>query len=403
MLPRDVAADPDRLARFEREARLLAALNHPNIATIHGLQDADGAPAIVMELVEGETLADRLVARPSMEEAVAIARQWPTALDAAHERGIVHRDLKPANIKVTPERRGQGARFRPCQSAAHAPTVSAAHRARSPSRLADSGRDVLGTAAYMSPEQARGQQVDKRTDIWAFGCVLFEMVAGQRPFEGETFTEISANVLKDEPPWRLLPAGTPASIVRLLRRCLAKDAAQRLHDIADARLEIDDAQQSEGEPAQSAPTRSRTALVAWAVAAACVVLAAVALPLRSARPAAAPEEVRFDISTPEGSDPLLLGSHALSPDGRQLLFVADSDGQPHLWSRALELGQRRDPLLEQLAQSLHSGLRIAAPWRQCRRLSQASRFGRRPGAHAGQGHRRHGGHLEPGRAHPLPH
>ncbi len=244
VLPADVVADPERLARFKREAQLLAALNHPNIAAIHGLDQADGKPFLVLELVEGEDLAERLKRGPiPLDEALPIAKQVAEALEEAHEHGIVHRDLKPANIKLTPDGKvkvldfglakaySDGAEGTSTPDVSHSPTLT---------RGTEAGV-ILGTAAYMSPEQARGRPVDRRTDVWAFGCVLFEALAGRRPFDGETITDILAAIVRQEPPWERLPPATPEAIRRLLRRCLEKDPRQRLHSIADARIEIGEA------------------------------------------------------------------------------------------------------------------------------------------------------------------
>jgi serine/threonine protein kinase len=237
-----VANDPDRLARFSREAQLLASLNHPHIAQIHGLENSGGLPALVMELVEGPTLADRIErgAIP-LDEVLALAKQIAEALEAAHERGIIHRDLKPANIKIREDGTvkvldfglakaldaASGARLNPVSSPTPGLLVTAAHV-------------VLGTPAYMSPEQARGRPVDKRVDIWAFGVVLFEMLAGERLFAGETISDTLASVLKTEPNWHALPAAVPPSLRRLLRWCLEKDPKRRLQAIGDARLQIED-------------------------------------------------------------------------------------------------------------------------------------------------------------------
>ncbi len=245
ILPPSLAADHDRLARFQREAEVLASLNHPHIAGIYGLEESDGVSALVMELVEGEDLSQR-IARGAMplEEALPIAKQIAEALEAAHEQGIVHRDLKPANIKIRPDSTVKVLDFGlakaltgPAGSAGsleNSPTIT------SPAMMTAVGM-ILGTAAYMSPEQARGKPVDKRADIWALGCVLFEMVAGRRPFGGDDVTEVVANVIAKEPAWSALPSGTPAELRRLLTRCLTKDRRNRLHDIADVRLELQDA------------------------------------------------------------------------------------------------------------------------------------------------------------------
>jgi len=242
ILPEAFAHDPERLSRFQREAKMLAALNHPNIATIHGLEQSNGTHYLVMELVPGETLAERIKREGAVpvEEALKVSVQIAEALEAAHEKGIIHRDLKPANVKVTPEGKvkvldfglakafaGDGASEDPSNS----PTLSA---------VATMQGVLLGTAAYMSPEQARGKTVDKRTDIWAFGCVLYELITGRAAFRGETLSDTIAAVLEREPDWQALPPPTPAQIRNLLRRCLRKDPQRRLRDLGDARIEIEE-------------------------------------------------------------------------------------------------------------------------------------------------------------------
>jgi serine/threonine protein kinase len=239
VLPPIFTADPERLARFEREARMLAALNHPHIGAIYGVEDANGVRSLVLELVEGETLAERLATGPvPIAEALTIARQIAEALDAAHEKGIIHRDLKPANIKITPDGIVKVLDFglAKVSTGESRPDLS-----QSPTVTIGGTREgiVLGTAAYMSPEQARGKLVDKRADIWAFGCVLYELLTGRQAFAGETVSDTIAAVLEREPDWNRLPAKTPPGVSRLLRRCLDKDLKRRLHDIADARIELD--------------------------------------------------------------------------------------------------------------------------------------------------------------------
>jgi len=244
VLPTSVAEDPERLARFHREAEMLAALNHPNIAHIHGLEKSDGTVALVMELVEGPTLADRIAkGAVPIDEALPIAKQILDALEAAHGQGIVHRDLKPANIKVRPDGTAKILDFGLAKAlepmATMAATVSMSPTITTPA-MTQAGL-ILGTAAYMSPEQAVGKPADKRSDLWAFGVVLLEMLTGRQVFDGETVSHVLASVLKDQPDWTALPARTPASIHRLLRRCLEKDCKRRLDSAGDARLEIDDA------------------------------------------------------------------------------------------------------------------------------------------------------------------
>ena len=239
LLPETFAADSERLARFQREAEVLASLNHPNIAGIHGLAETDGIKALVMELVEGEDLADR-IARGAipMDEALLIGRQIAEALEAAHELRIVHRDLKPSNIKLRPDGTVKVLDFGLAKDWAAAGTA-ASPTITSPA-LTEIGV-ILGTAAYMSPEQARGLAVDKRTDIWAFGCVLYEMLTGRAAFAGATLTDTLSAIVERGPDWRALPDATSADVCRLLQRCLAKDPKRRLHDVADVRIEIDDA------------------------------------------------------------------------------------------------------------------------------------------------------------------
>jgi Tol biopolymer transport system component len=318
VLPPDVAADPERLARFEREAQVLASLNHPNIAHIHGVDDSTGTPALVMELVDGPTLAERIAKGPiAIDEALAIARQIAEGLEAAHEQAIIHRDLKPANIKVREDGTvkvldfGLAKAFEPKQPselrATQSPTIT------TPAMVTGAGI-ILGTAAYMAPEQARGRPADKRSDVWAFGCVLYEMLTRRRAFPGEDVSDTLAAVLRAEPDWAALPQDTPPAVHRLLRRALRKDPRQRLQHPGDARLEIDDA------PA-SAPSDSRTARVRpWAMATAVAVVAALAgggviawlLPTRSNAPA-----LWLEIATPAA----IMNQFAVSPDGRAIVYT----------------------------------------------------------------------------------
>ncbi len=242
LLPEAFARDPERLARFEREAHLLASLNHPNIAAIYGLEESEGASFLILELVPGETLAERLTARAlPVDEALAVARQIAEALEAAHEKGIIHRDLKPANVKVTPAGIAKVLDFGLAK--ALSPDTPSQGLSRSPTITSGATREglILGTAAYMSPEQARGKPLDKRTDIWSFGCVLYESLTGRKAFDGETVSDTLVQILRSEPDWTTLPSTIPSNIAGLLRRCLRKDAYRRLRDIGDARLEIEEA------------------------------------------------------------------------------------------------------------------------------------------------------------------
>ncbi|MCH2401183.1 MAG: serine/threonine protein kinase, partial [Pirellulales bacterium] len=247
-LERDVAlkvlsdafvADPDRLARFEREAKVLASLNHPNIGVIHGLESSSDTTALVLELIEGPTLADRIADGPmATEEAVSIATQIAEALDAAHEQGIVHRDLKPANVKVRPDGTVKVLDFGLAKAVTSDSSGGSDAATMSITGASQAGM-VVGTAAYMAPEQARGKTVDKRADIWAFGVVFFEMVTGGRLFEGEDVTDTIAAVVREEPDWNRLPADLPARLVQVLRGCLRKAPAQRVRDIGEVRLAIE--------------------------------------------------------------------------------------------------------------------------------------------------------------------
>ena len=266
ILPDVFTADANRRARFEREARLLAALNHPHVGAIYGFEQRDGILGLVLELVEGQTLAARLRAGPlPVREAMTIARQIAEALDAAHEKGIVHRDLKPSNVTITPDGVVKVLDFGLAKAAVE---ESARDASLSPAIAADDTRDglILGTTAYMSPEQARGRRVDKRTDIWAFGAVLWEMLTGRAAFAGDTVSDTIAAILDREPAWDTLPAETPASVRRLLRRCLEKDPKRRCRDVGDVLLELD-----EEAPAQVSSSRPRWREAAgWSAAAACV-------------------------------------------------------------------------------------------------------------------------------------
>lgn len=332
--------DADRVARFEREARLLASINHPNIAAIYGLESTNEKKFLVMELVPGDTLADKIKRGPlPIEEALIIAKQIAEALEAAHEKGIIHRDLKPANIKVTADDRVKVLDFGLAKAYEQDPSNTALSHSPTLSMAATNAGMILGTAAYMSPEQAVGKPLDKRSDLWSFGVVLLEMLTGRQMFHGETVSHLLASVLKDAPDWTTLPTNTPAGIRRLLRRCLEKDRKRRLADAADARLEIEDALTALTAPEEAtapqavSPASSSSWRGTWIVAvASLVVIAALAIPVvRHLRETPLPE-TRLDIVTPSTESPT---AFALSPDGRQVVFVASGDGMPRLWLRSL--------------------------------------------------------------------
>ena len=335
VLPKALALDPDRVRRFQREAQVLASLNHPNIASIHGLEEADGTRALVLEFVEGPTIADRVARGPiPLTEALVIARQIAEAIEAAHEKGIIHRDLKPANIKLRPDGTVKVLDFGLAKMFETQP--AAATVSDSPERSASMPGMILGTAAYMAPEQAKGQEADRSTDVWAFGCVLFEMLTGRAVFEGDTSGDILAEVLKTDPDWRQVPEGTPAAVRQLLRRCLRKDRRLRLHDMADVRIEVEEALSS---PSVALPfgrsVRRRRERLGWiSVAVLAAALAAGATWVwRGARSDADAREMRVEVTTPPTTDPMSL---EISPDGRSIVFVATFEGRPRLWLRALD-------------------------------------------------------------------
>ncbi|MGA3319141.1 MAG: protein kinase [Candidatus Korobacteraceae bacterium] len=329
LLPPLFTADADRVARFEREARLLASLNHPHIGAIYGFEDGGTVPALVLELVEGDTLDDRLGRGPlPLSEALTVAQQIADALDAAHRAGIIHRDLKPSNIKITPDGVVKVLDFGLAKDLG----VEESGPDMSKSLTMTGGETIvgviLGTAAYMSPEQARGQPVDKRTDIWAFGCVLFEMLTGSSAFGRQTVTDTVVAVVGAEPEWKSLPADTPGSVRRLLTRCLQKDARRRLHDIADARIEIEETMATPAEPAP-APTRRRWSRVAFSALLLAVATAIVFLWAardRFGRRAAEPSPANTRI-TRLTDLPGLAESPAISPEGRSVAFTAEVAGQ----------------------------------------------------------------------------
>ena len=350
VLPAAFTEDPERLSRFEREAQLLAQLHHPHIASIFGLEDSAGVRALVMELVEGPTLAERLEAGAiPVEECLSIARQIAEALEEAHEKGIIHRDLKPQNIKLTPDGNVKVLDFGLAKAMDPATGTSdpAAAPAQSPTLTVGATMQgmILGTAAYMAPEQAKGQSVDKRADIWAFGVVLYEMLTGKLLFAGDSVAETLAGVLKTEVDLTTLPVETPSPIRRLLRRSLERKPKNRLHDIADARLVIEDViagkdgdEVDRASAASGTDSRPRRGAPMWLAA---VVAASAAAGLvgyfassRSVTPAA-PMRLAIQLAT---SQELMTGGNsilAFSPDGRSLVFSGIENGRQRLFRRDL--------------------------------------------------------------------
>jgi serine/threonine protein kinase/Tol biopolymer transport system component len=340
ILPDKFSCDVQRMARFDREAKLLASLNHPHIASIYGLEESNGARALVMELVEGPTLAERIKQGPlPLDEALPIAKQIAEALEYAHERGIIHRDLKPSNVKITPDGAAKVLDFGLAKALED--NISAVDISTSPtlSHAATQAGILLGTATYMSPEQARGKKVDRRADIWSFGAVLYEMLSGKPAFIGETISDTLAAVIRGEPDWSALPSNVRASIVRLLRRCLTKDPNQRLRDIGEARIAIERA--LSGTPEETAgplaatttpPSPWRRALP-WAVAAIAVACAIGfgTMYWRDSHPESH-QVMQLSLSLPEPLatvfDPNPGSPFAISPDGSQIVFVGAVAGKP---------------------------------------------------------------------------
>ena len=342
VLPASVAADAERLARFQREAEVLASLNHPHIAQIHGLEKSDGVTALVMELVEGSTLADRIAQGPmSIDETLPIAKQIAEALEAAHERGIIHRDLKPANIKVRPDGTVKVLDFGLAKAIEPAGAMSAS-ASMSPTittpAMTQAGM-ILGTAAYMSPEQARGKPVDKRTDIWAFGCVLYEMLTGRRLFDGNGTTDTLALLFTHNPDWTALPVRVPPAIRVLLHRCLERERLKRVGDMAAIRFALEDVADLPSIDRNTAPVGlSRRRVASFGAGAGIGALVAAGVFRSLVGPGLPLPQLRVQVTTPATASSL---QFALSPDGRYLAFVASGDGPPRLWVRPLaEVGAR---------------------------------------------------------------
>jgi len=336
ILPDIFSADPERLARFEREAKLLAALSHPNIAAIYGLEEAEGKRFFILELVEGETLTQRLAQGPlPVDEALDVCRQIADGLEAAHEKNIVHRDLKPSNIKITPEEKVEILDFglarafldqSPSGGIADSPTITA--------EMTQPGV-ILGTAAYMCPEQAKGKQVDKRADIWAFGCILYECLTAKMAFPGETITEVFASILKGEPDWDAVPKGLPANVRAVLSRCLQKDRNLRYHDIADARIELSEAPVVHPSEAAQAPRRPT---LAWlATGAAVIFITGILIDrvlIRRFRPQKSQDIVRSVLRIEQGRSLAGIRTDSTFQRPTRTAIAASSDGRSVVYSAA---------------------------------------------------------------------
>ncbi len=350
VLPEDFASDAVRLARFEREAKLLASLNHPNIATIHGFDESDGVRFIAMELIEGQSLAERIEAsgRIDVDEALEIARRIALALEAAHEAGVIHRDLKPANVQVAPDGTVKVLDFglaKAYEAEGGDPSSDLSH---SPTMMAATGTGVImGTAPYMSPEQARGLPVDKRTDIWSFGCVLYEMLTGKAAFGGKTVSDVIAAIIEREPAWEAVPRATPAIVQHVLRRCLEKDPSQRLRDIGDARIEIMNtmagsdvgvgltagrAEATRPSWLRAIPTPVALAMAATTAVAAWVLSGPGGEPREAVVVARSSIATSADVRLQHAVAPSPL---AIAPDGTHLVYVGVDDGISRLYLRPI--------------------------------------------------------------------
>jgi serine/threonine-protein kinase len=338
VLPAEIEHDAERLSRFEREARLLASLNHPNVATLHGFEEALGTHFLVMELVEGETLGERIARGPlPLDEALPLFRQMAEGLEAAHDKGIIHRDLKPGNVKITPEGKVKVLDFGLAKVFSAGPASGPQSESPTVTRSPSESGVILGTAAYMSPEQARGKSLDKRTDVWSFGCCLFEALTGGAAFLGETVSDTIAQILEREPAWGALPARTPKRVRDLLVSSLTKDPTMRLHDIADARIEIVKSLSEPAEPPGEGSARDRTTiLVVSAIAVLSMVITVWSLTRGTAR--TAPPVLRSILPLPDG-EPLVRDppgpSVAISPDGRYVAYAVNEDSR-RLYIRRLE-------------------------------------------------------------------
>jgi serine/threonine-protein kinase len=344
-MPDDMARDAERVARFEREAKLLAVLDHPNIAAAYGFHEAEGQRFIAMEFVSGEDLAERLARGPlTTEDALDIGRQVAAALEAAHEQGVIHRDLKPANIKYTPEGKVKVldlglAKALVTETSGDSPSLSLSPTLTSAGTVAGT---LLGTAAYMSPEQAKGRPVDRRADIWAFGVVLYEMLTSRKMFEAETISETLAAVLRDEVEIDALPAGIPASVATLLGRCLDRNAGTRLRDIGEARIALSTEALSASQPSAGATAVASAPVsrfLPWALMAIAAVIASFAFWRASSGPVDVEREL-FTLVAPIAADlqvpQIQEGVLALSPDGKTLALVLANDNRQMLYVRRLD-------------------------------------------------------------------
>ena len=344
ILPDAFAADPDRLARFKREAQILASLNHPNIAAIYGIEEAGGTRALVLELVEGPTLADRIAKGPiPLDEALPIAKQIAEALEAAHERGVIHRDLKPANVKVKADGMVKVLDFGLAKALE---PEAGGDPSQSPTMTAAASRMgmIMGTATYMSPEQAKGTTADRRADVWAFGVVLYEMLTGKRLFEGATVSDTLAAVLRAEPDWDVLPRDTPTAVRRLLRRCVERDPKRRLQHVGDVRMEVEEAlttpPSEQVTPVPVAPQRVgwRRRALPW-VAGALVGSLVTGVAVWSATRPVPPRVQRFTLAD-HTTEPLSIsaasGTVAISPDGHRIAYITAGAGVPRLHVRSLD-------------------------------------------------------------------
>ena len=336
VLPATLLRDPERVARFQREAEVLASLDHPNIGPIFGIVDSEDSNGLVLALIEGPTLADRINAGPiPLDEAIAIAKQIIEALEYAHDRGVVHRDLKPANVKITPDGVVKVLDFGlakvledepPITSMANSPTLTMGHT---------QAGVILGTAAYMSPEQAVGRPVDRRTDIFSFGAVLYEMLTGKRAFVGAATPDVLEAVVKNDPDWSKLPVEVPPPIGKLLKRCLVKDRKQRLQAVGEVRIAID--RTREDAEADNSPSANRSSQLAWIVAGVAL-LAALGIGWQYLRqPAEAPRLARISLVMPEKASYNDYRSlPAISPDGRRVAISLVVDGKRSIWLRDLD-------------------------------------------------------------------